>query len=161
MFRRAFHLLGLPILMLVLGVSGVDAQTPNVKSVNQLEKVSDSVTAIVKTAMLKKDSALLSTVVIDTLGIVLTGPKAINGRKDVLKYAAHLLKRMGGGTLEIKREGISSVTGKDVVAREDGKYTITLKSDTSEQKLWKGLYSAQWFRNDSTWVLGRLLIGTR
>jgi ketosteroid isomerase-like protein len=159
--QRFGYVVWLPILMLLLAFSPVRAQTSKAESIESIKKVSDSLMAIVKTALVQTDSALLSTVLIDTVGIVVTGPESFRGKQNVLKCFRQLMIKLGGGTFESSRDSLKMMPGKTDIANESGKYKITRKTEAGEQQLWKGLYSVFWNRHDSTWVPGRIFIGFR
>lgn len=161
MSRRIGHVVWLPILMLFLAFLPARAQTPNTGPIESVKKVSDSLMAIVKTAISQKDSALLSTVLIDTVGIVVTGPVSLRGKQNVVKCFRTLMKKMGGGVFESSRDSLKMVPGQIDVVNETGKYKITRKTEAAEPQVWKGLYSVFWNKNDSTWVPGRIFIGFR
>lgn len=161
MSQRIGHVVWLPILMLFLAFLPARAQTSNTETIESIRKVSDSLMAIVKTAISQGDSALLSTVLIDTVGIVVTGPVSFAGKQKVLKCFRQLLRKLGGGTFETTRDSLQMVLGKTNVANETGKYKITRKTEAGEPQVWKGLYSVFWNKSDSTWVAGRMFIGFR
>lgn len=161
MSQRIGRVVWLPILMLFLAFLPVRAQTSDAGSIEPVRKVSDSLIAIIKTAIAQKDSALLSTVLIDTVGIVVTGPVSFAGKQKVLKCFRQLLRKLGGGTLETTRDSLKMVLGTTGVVNETGKYKITRKNEAGESQVWKGLYSVFWNKSDSTWVAGRMFIGFR
>lgn len=160
LFQTRFRCLWLAV-SLLMGYTAVEAQTPVPGQNVDVKKQADSIAAVVGSALLNKDSALLVSIFSDTVGILMPGKKTLTGKGSVAKYASLLFKTVGGGKLETKRTAAEKIKGYTDLAREAGTYTLTKKSDTGQAQVWKGQYTVYWRFRENTWLIERLFVSDR
>lgn len=160
LFRTRRRHLWLTVILLV-GYTAIGAQTPAPDQTAALKKQADSIATIVGSALSKKDSAMLMSILSDTVGILMPGKKTLNGKSSAARYLPLLLQTVGGAKLETKRKAVEKVQGYADLAREAGNYSLTKKSETGQTQVWKGQYTVYWRFRDSAWVIERLFVSDR
>jgi len=147
--------------MLLLAISGAQAQTEKDDPLAPVRTCSDSLLSTVVTALADSDSALLASIFIDSVDVLMPGNKPLSGKRMVTKYIPLFFRTYGGGELKTRRLNLDPVRDYDDVVREAGQYTVTRRIDSTQTQRFTGHYTAYWGRRDSTWVIERLFIADR
>lgn len=159
LIKRSTTILLLAVLL--LAISGAQAQTEKDDPLAPVLTCSDSLLSIVVTALANSDSASLASILIDSVGVLMPGNKPLSGKDMVTKYFPLFFSTCGGGELTTTRLQIDPVRDYDDVVREAGQYTVIRRIDSSQTQRLTGHYTAYWGRRDSTWVIERLFIADR
>ena len=75
------------VLCLVAGSGLILAETEESDPLQPVITTSDSTISLLTTALTEKDTALLGSLLIEDVGIIMPGDKALEGRKQAMKYA--------------------------------------------------------------------------
>jgi hypothetical protein len=145
---------------LVVVASSAFAQ-PKPDSLALLKTQADSISAVVGRALLNRDSVLLASALSDTVGVVLPGNKATNGRETISKYFPLFFGTVGGSALQTTRTIIEKVPGYDHLARQGGEYTLTRTDAAGKEEKRRGKYVVYWNYTDTTWIVERLFVSKK
>lgn len=145
---------------LVVAASSAFAQAKP-DSLALLKVQADSISAVAGRAILNQDSALLVSILSDTVGVVMPGNKASNGRETLSRYFSLFFGMVGGHSLHTTRTIIEKVPGYDHLARQGGEYTLTRTDSTGKEVKLYGKYVIYWNYTDTSWIVERLFVSKK
>jgi ketosteroid isomerase-like protein len=136
-----------------------DLEAKKQAAMEEMTKVSDSAYGVFKEAVATSDIDLLLSFFVDTGGVVMPDMKGLLGLDNIRKSAPTLMRVVGGGDLEMKRESIRIRDELDV-ARDAGRFTVSRQMEDGGTWKFEGLHTLFWVKSeDGTWKLDRAYIG--
>jgi hypothetical protein len=145
---------------LLLG-SAPKAQTQVEDDFARLRKLSDSVVTVIAQAILKKDSALLSSAFVDDVDVVMPGRIPHKGKASFMKYAPLLFEKAGGWKLTTTIQKVERSPAAKGWLKETGKYELAEPTEKEPGQVWKGTYLASWRPHENTWILNSLYLSKK
>lgn len=123
-------------------------------NLEDVRAASDSAGATIRKAVVDEDGTALASVFTEDGAIISPNGQVIRGRLTIKTSATLLFLTMGGGSLDLVRQGISLI---DSTAYETGHYSFRRSDDESTDQTWSGRYTVIWQREVGRWKIDRII----